>query len=176
MWWTVTIPSSCDICIQWERLKKSGVWVLHALSQNHKNQWLTICASLLACHRLTREQHRPFLSCIVNGDEKWCLYANMRKRKECLSPNKRKMSEMFQFLHLALHFLYMLRRHIILLITIRPSDGDVKPCGPFGAFREEQAMSRHRVSPSLFLSSSTTQTATHTVTLTATSYRYSSHR
>ena len=37
-----------------------------------------------------------------------------------------------------------------LLIAIRPSDGDVKPCGPLGAFREEQAMSRHRVSPSPF--------------------------
>ena len=30
-------------------------------------------------------------------------------------------------------------------------DGDVKPGGPLGAFREEQAMSRHRVSPSPFL-------------------------
>ena len=78
----------------------------------------------------------------------------------------------------------MLRRHIALLIAIRPSDGDVKPGGPLGAFREEQAMSRHQVSPSPFLSSSsqtkqyTTQTVTHTVTLTSTSYstlyRYSS--
>ena len=39
----------------------------------------------------------------------------------------------------------MLRRHIVLLIAIRPSDGVVKPGGPLGAFREEQAMSRHRV-------------------------------
>ena len=77
----------------------------------------------------------------------------------------------------------MLRWHIVLLIAIRPSDGLVKPGGPLDAFREEQAMSRHRVSPSPFLSSSqhnhTTQTVTHTVTLTSTSYstlyRYSSH-
>ena len=48
----------------------------------------------------------------------------------------------------------MLRRHIVLLIAIRPSDGDVKPGGLLGAFREEQAMSRHRLSPSPFLSSS----------------------
>ena len=48
----------------------------------------------------------------------------------------------------------MLRRHIALLIAVRPSDGDVKPGGPLGAFQEEQAMSRHRVSPSPFLSSS----------------------
>ena len=62
-------------------------------------------------------------------------------------------------------------------MAIRMSDGDVKPGGPLGAFREEQAMSRHRVSPSPSLSSSTptqhiytTQTLTHTVTLTSTSY------
>ena len=49
---------------------------------------------------------------------------------------------------------HMLRRHIVLLIPIRPSDGDVKPGGPLGAFREELAMIRHQVSPSPFLSSS----------------------
>ena len=51
---------------------------------------------------------------------------------------------------------------------IRPSDGDVKPGGPLGAFREEQAMSQHRVSPSPFLSSSSHTPqhnyTTHTVT------------
>ena len=59
-----------------------------------------------------------------------------------------------------------------MLIAIRLSDGNVKPGGPLGAFREEKAMSRHRVSPSPFLSSSshTTQTVTHTVTLISTSY------
>ena len=49
----------------------------------------------------------------------------------------------------------MLRRHIILFIAIRPSDGDVKPGGLLGAFREEQALNRHRVSPSPFISSHT---------------------
>ena len=52
----------------------------------------------------------------------------------------------------------MLRRHIVLLIAIRPSDEDVKSGGPLGAFREEQAISRHRVSPSPFLSSSSSPT------------------
>ena len=52
---------------------------------------------------------------------------------------------------------YKLRRHIILLIAIRPSDGDVKPGGPLGAFRDEQAMSRHRDSPPFLSSSHTTQ-------------------
>ena len=75
----------------------------------------------------------------------------------------------------------------LLLTAIRPSDGDVKPGGPLCAFHEEQAMTRHQVSPSPFHSSSsrtpqhnyTTQRATHTVTLTSTFsstlYRYSSH-
>ena len=63
-------------------VKLLGVWVLHALSQNHKNQRVAICASLLARHRLAHEQHRLFLSCIVTGVEKWCLYANKRKKKK----------------------------------------------------------------------------------------------
>ena len=80
MWWTMTIPPSCDICIQWARLKKSGVWVPHALSQNHKNQRVTICASLLARHRLAREQHRPFLCFIITGGGKWYIYANIKRK------------------------------------------------------------------------------------------------
>ena len=50
---------------------------------------------------------------------------------------------------------------IVLLIAIRPSDGDVNPGGPLGAFREEQAVIRHRVSPSPFLSSSSYTTQLH---------------
>ena len=74
-----------------DKVKKSDVWVLHALSQNHKNQRVVIWASLLAHHRLAREQHRPFLPCTVTGDDKWCLYANIRKRKEWLSPNRKRI-------------------------------------------------------------------------------------
>ena len=72
------------------KVQKSGVWVPHALSQNHKNQQVAICASLLACDWLACEQHRPFLSFIISGDEKWCLYVNIRKRK-WLSLNKTKI-------------------------------------------------------------------------------------
>ena len=56
-----------------------------------------------------------------------------------------------------------------LLIAISPSDGDVKHGGPLGAFREEQAMSRHRVSHSPFLSSPSHTTQLHYTT----SYTYS---
>ena len=46
-------------------------------------------------------------------------------------------------------------------MAIRPSDEDVKTGGPLGAFREEQAMSLHRVPPSPFLSSSSHTTQLH---------------
>ena len=61
-----------------------------------------------------------------------------------------------------------LRSSCAIILTLRQrsckimsSDGDVKPGGPLGAFREEQAMSRHRVSPSAFLSSSSHTTQLH---------------
>ena len=57
------------------------------------------------------------------------------------------------------------------MIAIRLLDGDVKPGSPLGAFREEQAMSRHRVSPSPFLSSSSHTTQLHYTN----SYTYSHH-
>ena len=41
-----------------------------------------------------------------------------------------------------------------MLIAILPSDGNVKRSDPLDAFREEQAVSRRRVLPSPFLSSS----------------------
>ena len=58
-------------------------------------------------------------------------------------------------------YVCMFRKHIVLLIAIRPSDGDDKPGGPLGAFREEQTMSRQRVSPSPFLSLSSHTTQLH---------------
>ena len=39
------------------KVKKSGICVQHALSHNHKNLRVSICASLLVRHRLAREQH-----------------------------------------------------------------------------------------------------------------------
>jgi histone-lysine N-methyltransferase SETMAR len=53
-----------------------------------KNQRVAICASLLAHHRLARQQPQYFLSRIITGDEKWCLYVNFKQRKEWLSPDK----------------------------------------------------------------------------------------
>ena len=67
--------------------------------------WPYVRASLLARHRLAREQHRPFLSCIVTGDEKWCLgvfmLTQMEKKGIVDAEEEKNISEMFQFLHLA---------------------------------------------------------------------------
>ena len=72
------------------KIQKSDVWVPHALNQNGKNRRLVIiCAALLAHHPLAHEQYRSFLSCIDTGDEKWCLYVNIRKRNEWMGPNKK---------------------------------------------------------------------------------------
>ena len=110
-------------------------------------QRVAICASLLACHRLTCEQHRSFLSCIVTGDKKWCLYANVRKGKEWLSPNKRRTASRhactclyrtiiqpfhfvvkFYFLHnshtVRMQFFYVAARCNLLLGTAIPCDKD----------------------------------------------------
>jgi hypothetical protein len=67
------------------KVQKLGVRVLHILTRDNKNQHVAICASLLACHRLARQQHQSFLSHIVTGAEKWCLYVNFKQRKEWLS-------------------------------------------------------------------------------------------
>jgi histone-lysine N-methyltransferase SETMAR len=65
------------------KVQKLGVWVAHVLTQDNKNQRVTICASLLA-----RQQHQSFLTPIITGNEKWCLCVNFKQRKEWLSLDK----------------------------------------------------------------------------------------
>ena len=64
------------------KVQKSGVWVPHVLSQNHKNEGTPYVHLSLLIIGLARKQHRPFLSFIFTGDEKWCHYANIRKIKQ----------------------------------------------------------------------------------------------
>lgn len=64
------------------KIQKFGAWIPHQLNEDNKNQRLVACASLLARYRRAVQQHRPFLSLIVTGDEKWCLHVNMKHRKE----------------------------------------------------------------------------------------------
>jgi histone-lysine N-methyltransferase SETMAR len=76
-----------------------GVWGLHILTQDNKNQPVAICASLHAQRRLARQQHQSFLSRIVTGDQKWCLYVNFKQRKEWLSPDKQATARVKPDLH-----------------------------------------------------------------------------
>ena len=75
------------------------MWVPHALSDNNKNHQATISAGLLACHRLTNGNNEQFLYAILTGHEKWCLYINMKQRKEWLSPPKKGTPRLKQDLH-----------------------------------------------------------------------------
>ena len=66
--------------------EKFGVWVPHELSENNKEKRLQIASQHLARHRATRGHKQCFLYRIVTGDEKWCLYINMKQRKEWVVP------------------------------------------------------------------------------------------
>ena len=81
------------------KVQKLGAWVPHVLSENNKNQRSTIAASLLARHLSTHGHKQRFLYRIVTGDEKWCLYVNMKQRKEWLSPEKQATPRAKQDLH-----------------------------------------------------------------------------
>ena len=59
----------------------------HELSKNNKENRLQIASQHFARHRATRGHKQRFLYLIVTGDEKkWCLYINMKQRKESVAP------------------------------------------------------------------------------------------
>ena len=66
--------------------KKLGVCVPHELSKNNKENHLQIVSQHLARHQATCSQKQRFLYRIITEDEKWCLYINMKQRKECVAP------------------------------------------------------------------------------------------
>ena len=61
--------------------KKLGVWVPIELKENH----LQIASQHLTCHWATHGHKQCFLYRIVMEDEKWCLYINMKQRKEWIA-------------------------------------------------------------------------------------------
>ena len=63
-----------------------GVWVPHELSKNNKENCLQIASQHLACHQATRGHKQRFLYRIITGNEKWCLYINMKQRKKRVAP------------------------------------------------------------------------------------------
>ncbi|UYV72185.1 hypothetical protein LAZ67_9002124 [Cordylochernes scorpioides] len=66
--------------------QKLGAWVPHELNETNKENRLQIAGQHLARHQSTRGHKQRFLYQRVLGDEKWCLYMNMKKRKEWLTP------------------------------------------------------------------------------------------
>ena len=67
-----------------EFAKKLGVWVPRELSENNKENCLQIALPHLTCHQAIHGHKQCFLYRTVTGDEKWCLYINMKQRKEWL--------------------------------------------------------------------------------------------
>ena len=53
-----------------------------SLAKTTKKNRLQIASQHLAGHRATRGHKQRFLHQLVTGDEKWCLYINMKQRKE----------------------------------------------------------------------------------------------
>jgi len=70
------------------KVQKLGAWVPHSLTENNKAQRVAISTSLLSRHCIAEQRHKSFLSQIVTGDEKWCVYVNFKQRKQWLSPDK----------------------------------------------------------------------------------------
>ena len=66
--------------------EKLGVWVSYELSKNNKENRLQIASQHLTRHQATHSHKQRFLYQIVMGDEKWCLYINMKQRKEWVAP------------------------------------------------------------------------------------------
>ncbi|KFD54701.1 hypothetical protein M513_04401 [Trichuris suis] len=67
---------------------KMGSWVPHQLSRDDKIRRVSAAGSVLARYRQAVAQRRQFISQIITGDEKWCLFVNMKQRSEWLSPGK----------------------------------------------------------------------------------------
>jgi [histone H3]-lysine36 N-dimethyltransferase SETMAR len=80
--------------------QKVGMWIPHNLTQINKNQRVTISASLLQRYQQATYQHRPFLSLIVTGDEKWVLYANFKTRKSWVRKGEKPQPNVRPDLHI----------------------------------------------------------------------------
>jgi len=71
-------------------LKKIGfvnrydVWVPHDLTDQHKQNRMSICDSLLV-----RNSNDPFLKRLVTGDETWICYENMTRKRSWSMPGSR---------------------------------------------------------------------------------------
>ena len=81
------------------KVQKLGAWIPHVLSDNNRVQRFTIAGSLLACHKDTRSHKQRFLHRIITGDEKWCLYVNIKQRKQWVNRSEQPTPRVKQDLH-----------------------------------------------------------------------------
>ena len=79
--------------------QKLGAWVPHELTQKQKDKRLSIAAQNHARHQGTHGHRQRFLYRIVTGDEKWCLYVNMKQRKEWVCPGEKPKPRIKKDLH-----------------------------------------------------------------------------
>lgn len=81
-------------------VRKFDAWISQRLTRQNENQCVRACVFLPARHHFARQQHRSFLSLIVTGVEKWCLYANMKQKKEWANKGGQVKSQTKAELHL----------------------------------------------------------------------------
>lgn len=79
--------------------QKMGSWVPHKLTAKNKEMRIEITSQHLDRHQVTRGHKQRFLYRIVTGDEKWCLYVNLKQRKEWVAPGKTPKPRVKQDLH-----------------------------------------------------------------------------
>ncbi|CAL8097669.1 unnamed protein product [Calicophoron daubneyi] len=79
--------------------EKLRVWMPHELNEDDKENRLQIASQHLARHRTTRGHKQRFLYRIVTEDENWCLFMNMKQRKEWFTPGDTPKSRVKPDLH-----------------------------------------------------------------------------
>ncbi|GFV88764.1 histone-lysine N-methyltransferase SETMAR [Trichonephila clavipes] len=63
------------------KVGQNAGWVLHELSDSNRADHVRIFTELLQ-----RNEQTPFLKNLVNGDESWLLFKNVKRKKVCVSP------------------------------------------------------------------------------------------
>lgn len=73
---------------------KLGCWVPHKLNDHDRDRRVETALSLLS-----RSRRTDWLDSVVTGDEKWCLYANIRRKRQWVDAETKAEREPKQPLH-----------------------------------------------------------------------------
>ncbi|KAK6027056.1 transposase, partial [Ostertagia ostertagi] len=87
------------IFIRWTTLRNLDLGYLINSLEETKAGRLRIAAQNLARHRATHDHRNRFLHRIITGDEKWCLYANVKQRKQWICAGDTPTPRVRQDLH-----------------------------------------------------------------------------